>query len=180
MGRQEITMTRPAATSRSTRLIDVVFAELDDDALDHLARMLARRLSRFVAAAATATGDGWLDTKRAAEYLGISQQSLHKHTAARSIPFVQDGPGCKCWFKRSELDAWRRGDKNAAEALPRSGYARLPAANELTKPLLIAANISRWARLGRTRDLSRVKSTEAAARCRRLLRVPVFMGALVA
>jgi hypothetical protein len=51
--------------------------------------------------------DGWLDTKRAAEYLGITTSGLHKLTAGRLIPFEQDGPGCRCWFKRSELDAWR-------------------------------------------------------------------------
>ena len=34
--------------------------------------------------------------------------SLYKLTAAREIPFHQDGPGCKLWFLRSELDEWRR------------------------------------------------------------------------
>jgi excisionase family DNA binding protein len=122
MGRQHIKMSRPAATSRSTRLLDIVFSELDkdDDALDQFAQLLAPRLSRLVAPAATTT-DGWLDTRRAAEYLGISRQSLHRHTAAQAIPFAQDGPGCKCWFKRSELDAWRRGELDAAKMLPRSG-----------------------------------------------------------
>ena len=51
--------------------------------------------------------DGWLDTKRAAEYLGLTTSGLHKLTAGRRIPFEQDGPGCRCWFKRCELDAWR-------------------------------------------------------------------------
>jgi hypothetical protein len=111
-------MTRPAGTS--TRLIDVVFSELqrDDDAREQLAQLLGPWLSRHLTPT-TAPADGWLDTKRAAEYLGISPASLHKHTAAREIPFEQDGPGCKCWFKRCELDAWRRG-QHAAKALPRS------------------------------------------------------------
>jgi excisionase family DNA binding protein len=50
---------------------------------------------------------GWMDTKRAASYLGLSVTALHKLTAARRIPFHQDGPGAKCWFLRFELDRWR-------------------------------------------------------------------------
>jgi hypothetical protein len=44
------------------------------------------------------------------DYLGVSLAALHKHTAARTIPFEQDAPGCKLWFRRDELDAWRRGE----------------------------------------------------------------------
>lgn len=61
--------------------------------------------------------DGWLDAKHAAQYLGLTTSGLHKLTAARLIPFEQDGPGCRCWFKRSELDAWReRGGTRAIRA----------------------------------------------------------------
>lgn len=52
--------------------------------------------------------DGWLDTAGAAEYLGMPKTALHKLTAARIIPFEQEGAGCKLYFKRSDLDAWRR------------------------------------------------------------------------
>ena len=54
--------------------------------------------------------DGWLSTREAADYLGISTNALHKLTASRVIRFEQDEPGGKCWFKRSEFDAFRRGD----------------------------------------------------------------------
>jgi hypothetical protein len=53
--------------------------------------------------------DGWMDAHTAADYLGLSVNSLHKLTAARAIPLEQDGPGCKLWFARSDLDRWRRG-----------------------------------------------------------------------
>jgi excisionase family DNA binding protein len=52
-----------------------------------------------------------MDTKQAAEYVGVTVAALHRHTAARTIPFEQDAPGGKCWFKRSELDDWRRGER---------------------------------------------------------------------
>ena len=83
----------------------VVVDALDDDALDLLAAKVARRL----VVPSAPIKDGWIDAKQAAAYLGTTLSSLWKLTAAREIPFSQDGPGCKCWFKRSQLDAWREG-----------------------------------------------------------------------
>jgi len=79
---------------------------LDDDGLDRLAAKVAGRL---VGPPSPPIEDGWIDAKQAAAYLGTTVSSLWKLTAAREIPFSQDGPGCKCWFKRSQLDAWREG-----------------------------------------------------------------------
>jgi excisionase family DNA binding protein len=102
---------RAATSTTAPHLIDVILAEFerDDSATAKLADRLAPWLARHIAPAAPAA-DGWLDTADAAEYLGISRTALHKLTAAREIAFAQDGPGCKCWFKRPELDAWRRGE----------------------------------------------------------------------
>jgi excisionase family DNA binding protein len=105
--------------STTTRLMDVWFAELDEHDVDRLAELLLPRLEARVTST-TGQNDGWLGTNQAAAYLGISRTALHKATAARTIPFEQDAPGCKCWFKRSELDAWRCGQKaNAAKTQPR-------------------------------------------------------------
>jgi excisionase family DNA binding protein len=51
--------------------------------------------------------DRWLITREAAEYLGLSIHAMHRLTAERSIPLHQEGPGARCFFKRSELDKWR-------------------------------------------------------------------------
>ena len=53
--------------------------------------------------------DEWLDSRHAAEYLGVHRDTLRKLAAERAIPSEQDGPGCKLYFRRSDLDAWRRG-----------------------------------------------------------------------
>jgi hypothetical protein len=101
-------------------LLDVLAAEiaaLDDAKLDTvvdtlaplLDRIAARRQAQTPAAPANHPASGWLNAKQAAAYVGLTVPALHKHTAARTIPFEQDGPGCKLWFKSSELDAWRRG-----------------------------------------------------------------------
>lgn len=55
--------------------------------------------------------DRWLTARDAATYLGLTVTALHKLTSARSVPFAQDTPGGKLWFKASDLDAWRYGGK---------------------------------------------------------------------
>ena len=71
-----------------------------------LARRLEWHLSQTVA---VADSDGWLDFDGALAHLEMKRGTLYKLTSARTIPFHQDGPGCKLWFRRSELDEWRRG-----------------------------------------------------------------------
>jgi excisionase family DNA binding protein len=75
---------------------------------DDLAEVIAARVAIHVADLLP-IADGWMSTAQAARYLGLSVTALHKLTSARRIPFAQDAPGGKCWFKRSELDSWRYG-----------------------------------------------------------------------
>lgn len=98
-----------AASSASIARVLVEAIEDNPLALDRLAEALAPRLVTRLHNE-TPTNE-WLDSKEAAEHLGLTLNALHKLTAARRIPFEQDGPGCKCWFGRSELDAWRRGKR---------------------------------------------------------------------
>lgn len=55
--------------------------------------------------------DPWFDTCHAAAHLGITPKALRKIAGERrKVPFEQEGPGCKMWFRRSALDAYRRGE----------------------------------------------------------------------
>ncbi|HWD68633.1 MAG TPA: hypothetical protein VG293_00470 [Solirubrobacteraceae bacterium] len=75
---------------------------------DDVVLALVRRLGPYLSQAAPAgESDGWLDFDGALEHLGMKKGALYKLTSARTIPFHQDGPGCKLWFLRSELDEWR-------------------------------------------------------------------------
>jgi hypothetical protein len=102
--------------------LGLAFVEsLDEVALERLAERLAPRLEGHMPAA---TEDGWLNAGDAASHLGLSVDALHKLTAARAIPFEQEGPGCRLWFRRSELERWRRGggsgpSRSASTPLPR-------------------------------------------------------------
>jgi excisionase family DNA binding protein len=89
-----------------SELARVLLDELDDRALEVLAARLAPFLLDRLRPAAPE--DRWLASRDAAEYLGLSLASLHRLTAAGAIPFHQNGPACKLWFRLSELDKWRQ------------------------------------------------------------------------
>lgn len=74
-----------------------------------IARRMAEALGPYLPQITRAgEASGWLDFDGAVAYLGMKRGTLYKHTSARTVPFHQDGPSCKLWFLRSELDAWRR------------------------------------------------------------------------
>jgi excisionase family DNA binding protein len=90
---------------------DDVATNLIDALIDQLADRLAERL----AAAANRSspleptgGDEWFDSRHPAEYLGVHRDTLRKLAAERALPSEQDGPNCKLYFRRSDLDSWRR------------------------------------------------------------------------
>jgi excisionase family DNA binding protein len=87
----------------SNPLVVTLLDELDDDAL----RKLASRLAPYLPRPEAPAEERWLSTREAAAHLGISANALHKLTAARAIPFEQARAGGRCWFRRSNLDAWR-------------------------------------------------------------------------
>ena len=100
---------RPAEPGRQTSRAAV---------LDDLISALADRIAEAVAARIVQTpGDvvpEWLDSRGAAEYLGLHPDTVRKLAAERAIPAEQDGPGCKLFFLRRDLDEWRRGGGRAA------------------------------------------------------------------
>jgi excisionase family DNA binding protein len=90
-----------ASAPLARALIDALRS--DPDAIDELRLVLAVDGAQ----AARSVPDRWLTTREAAAHLGLSVNALHKLTAARAVPFEQERRGCRCWFRRSELDRWR-------------------------------------------------------------------------
>jgi excisionase family DNA binding protein len=90
-----------------------------DRLLDDLADRVADRLAPLLALAGS-TADAWLDTRAAAEHLGVHRDTLRKLAAAGAIASEQDGPTCRRYFKTSELDRWREsGGRFHAASIPR-------------------------------------------------------------
>jgi len=98
--------TTPAPIRSLQGPVDV--SSLLDEFISHLAERVAARIAVTAPGPADNAAE-WLDSRHAAEYLGVHRDTVRKLAAERAIPSEQDGPGCKLWFRRSDLDAWRLG-----------------------------------------------------------------------
>jgi excisionase family DNA binding protein len=99
----------PASTAPEDALIDQLLGRLADLVVD-----------RFMARAgndADQPADVWMDARAAAVYLGMHRDTLRKLAAERAVPVHQDGPGCKLYFRRDELDDWRRSGRTPRSQL---------------------------------------------------------------
>jgi excisionase family DNA binding protein len=70
---------------------------------------LARRLAPYMPKAATPSRDGWLNSRQAAAYLGVSLDTVQDLAAKREIPFEQRTQRGRLYFDPAALDNWRRG-----------------------------------------------------------------------
>jgi len=99
----------PYPASRSvTPLPSERNADLLDRLLGQIADLVVDRLVERTQGDAGQQPADWLDAREAAEYLGMHRDTLRKLAAQRVIPTHQDGPRCKLYFHRHELDEWRR------------------------------------------------------------------------
>lgn len=74
----------------------------------YLAEPVARRVVELMRERDTAEPiDPWYGSAEAAQYLGMNRDTLRKLATAGAIPSEQDAPGCKRYFRRSDLDRWR-------------------------------------------------------------------------
>lgn len=78
-----------------------------DELLGRLADLVAAKVAARLASARNDAADEWFDTRGAAKYLGIHRDSLRRLAAEGTIAAEQAAAGCKLFFRRSELDAWR-------------------------------------------------------------------------
>ncbi len=87
---------------------------LTDEELQQLAERLAPLILsalRDSVTGACGEADRWMRTAEAAEYLGMSKSELHRRAAAGAVPHAQEAPGAALYFRRADLDAWRRGER---------------------------------------------------------------------
>jgi excisionase family DNA binding protein len=106
MGDQLRTFDRTSA--RTAAVAGDADRALIDQILVRLADLVVDRLMDRTDSHSSDQASAWLDARGAAEYLGVHRDTLRKLAAQRAIPTHQDGPGCKLYFRRDELDEWRR------------------------------------------------------------------------
>src|SRR5579875_198672 len=88
-----------------------------DGLLGRLADLVVDRLLERASAPDDEHRRDLMDARAAADYLGIHRDILRKLVAERAVPVHQDGPGCKLYFRRDELDQWRRSSRAARRQL---------------------------------------------------------------
>jgi excisionase family DNA binding protein len=82
-----------------SQIATALLAELDDQALEQLAALLAPKLTH-----ATARGEpeAWLTVDQAADYLACGKQRIYNLVSQRRIRFAKDGS--RVLFRRQWLD----------------------------------------------------------------------------
>jgi excisionase family DNA binding protein len=102
----------PASTGGQPEhaLIDQILGRLADLAID--------RLMELTSSDNGGQADDWLDARGAAAYLGVHRDTVRKLAAQRAIPVNQDGPGCRLYFCRGELDDRRRSARSPGAPSP--------------------------------------------------------------
>jgi hypothetical protein len=82
-------------------IVTALLAELDDDALDQLAALLAPRIAR----ANGREADGWLrGADQIAAHIGAGRSRVYALASAGRIPVQRDGSALVA--RKSELDSW--------------------------------------------------------------------------
>lgn len=82
--------------------------DLLDGLLGQIADLVVDRLVERTQPSGEQQSARWMGAREAAAYLGMHRDTLRKLAAQRAIPAHQDGPRCKLYFNRDELDDWRR------------------------------------------------------------------------
>jgi excisionase family DNA binding protein len=90
---------------------------LADEYIDAIATRAAEIvLARIDAAADRGDAPEYLSVKDAAAYLGCTEGRVRKLVEARRIPFAQDGPGCRIFLSRADLDRFMQSNRNERRA----------------------------------------------------------------
>jgi hypothetical protein len=80
-------------------------SQLDNEDVEAIARRVVELLREELRE--QRSEDPWLHSRQAADHLGISLHALRHLVARQAVPYVQDRPGSKIFFRASQLDAWR-------------------------------------------------------------------------
>jgi excisionase family DNA binding protein len=81
----------------------LALVSLDPAALDALARLVETRVLERLDD--RQGWPEWLSVENAAAYLDVSPERVRKLIAAGKLPSYSEGPGCRRFLRRSEIDA---------------------------------------------------------------------------
>jgi excisionase family DNA binding protein len=95
-----------ASAARATPETVELRLVIQGEQVSALAALVADVLHGQVHASAGEAWPEWMNVDTAAGYLDCAKERIRKLVARRDIPFHQEAPGCRIFFRRQELDAW--------------------------------------------------------------------------
>src|SRR3954454_24800802 len=79
---------------------------LPSEIVEFVIEQVTEKVIERLAADRGASETEYLSVKDAGVYLGCTEGRVRKLIERRRIPFTQDGPGCRVFLSRRELDSW--------------------------------------------------------------------------
>ena len=84
---------------------------LNDATVEAIAERVASILAEQPRAEGSESWPEWMSVETAARYLDVSPERVRKLQGRGELPFHQEGPRCRVFFRRSDLDeamaGWR-------------------------------------------------------------------------
>ena len=74
--------------------------------------IVERVLARLDASAVRGDAPEYLSVKDAANYIGATEGRVRKLVERKRIPVSQDGPGCRVFISRTDLDRFMHDNRN--------------------------------------------------------------------
>lgn len=88
--------------------------DLPAEAVEEIARLAAEIAAGQLAERAASTWPEWMSVETAARYLDVPVERVRKLKDRLEIPHYQEAPGCRVFFRRTELDEWMLGSRREA------------------------------------------------------------------
>ena len=99
-------MTEANNTEKEQRAISL---QLSGEALAQLIEQISEHVLAKLAENGQQSGwPEWMSVETAAAYLDVSAERVRKLQARSEIPYYQEAPNCRVFFRRQELDQWMR------------------------------------------------------------------------
>lgn len=92
----------PTTTPEAVELRVVIQAEQ----VTAIAALVADLLHPGAQASDDEASPEWMNVETAAKYLDCTPERIRKLVARREIPYHQEAPGCRIFFRRQELNEW--------------------------------------------------------------------------
>jgi len=99
------TTAAPSTTTENPEAVELRLL-IHGEQVSALAAFVANLMRAQAQPSGSETWPEWMNIDTAARYLDCTPERVRKLVARREIPYHQEAPGCRIFFRRDELDTW--------------------------------------------------------------------------